>query len=182
MRRIRSSGFTLIELMIVVAIIGILAAIAIPNFLKFQCKSKQSEAKTNLSGIFTAEKAFFGEYNTYGTDLISVNWQPDGSPLYVYGFSGTFPAGSVAGITGYDGARNDTADVAVSSGRYSILKMKDLAGASLAGGNLPTTTLTGQLFTAGAAGDVDTDPAVLLDTWQIDNVKALNVASNDCTT
>ena len=53
-------GFTLIELMIVVAIIGILAAIAIPNFLRFQAKSKQSEAKTNLGGIFTAEIAYFG--------------------------------------------------------------------------------------------------------------------------
>ena len=51
-------GFTLIELMIVVAIIGILAAIAIPNFLQFQAKSKQSEAKTNLGGIFTAEIAY----------------------------------------------------------------------------------------------------------------------------
>ena len=48
-------GFTLIELMIVVAIIGILAAIAIPNFLKFQAKSKQSEAKTNLGAIFTGQ-------------------------------------------------------------------------------------------------------------------------------
>ena len=52
-------GFTLIELMIVVAIIGILAAIAIPNFLRFQAKSKQSEAKTNLGGIFTAETVVF---------------------------------------------------------------------------------------------------------------------------
>ena len=51
-------GFTLIELMIVVAIIGILAAIAIPNFLKFQAKSKQSEAKTNLGAIFTGQISY----------------------------------------------------------------------------------------------------------------------------
>ncbi len=59
-------GFTLIELMIVVAIIGILAAIAIPNFLRFQAKSKQSEAKGNLGGIFTAEVAYQGERNFFG--------------------------------------------------------------------------------------------------------------------
>ena len=54
-------GFTLIELMIVVAIIGILAAIAIPNFLQYQMKSRQSEAKTNLQAIKTSEVAFQAE-------------------------------------------------------------------------------------------------------------------------
>jgi len=57
-------GFTLIELMIVVAIIGILAAIAIPNFLKFQAKSKQSEAKSNLGAIFT------GSWPTSGAEPV----------------------------------------------------------------------------------------------------------------
>lgn len=61
----RRGGFTLIELMIVVAIIGILAAIAIPNFLRFQLKAKSSEGKTNLSAIRTAEESYYAEYGVY---------------------------------------------------------------------------------------------------------------------
>ncbi len=60
-----NKGFTLIELMIVVAIIGILAAIAIPNFLRFQLKSKTSEGKVNLSAIRTAEESYLAEFGTY---------------------------------------------------------------------------------------------------------------------
>lgn len=63
--RKQEGGFTLIELMIVVAIIGILAAIAIPNFLRYQAKSRQAEAKTNLGGVFVAETAYFGEQGRY---------------------------------------------------------------------------------------------------------------------
>lgn len=59
-------GFTLIELMIVVAIIGILAAIAIPNFLKYQLRSKTSEAKTVIGGIKTSQESFRSEYDSYG--------------------------------------------------------------------------------------------------------------------
>jgi type IV pilus assembly protein PilA len=57
----KQEGFTLIELMIVVAIIGILAAIAIPNFLTYQLKSRQSEAKVNLGAIKTSLIAFQAE-------------------------------------------------------------------------------------------------------------------------
>ena len=58
-------GFTLVELMIVVAIIGILAAIAIPNFLQFRLKAKTSEAKSNLGAIRSTEVAYFAEWNFY---------------------------------------------------------------------------------------------------------------------
>ncbi|MGE4519884.1 MAG: type IV pilin protein [Desulfobacteraceae bacterium] len=61
----KSKGFTLIELMIVVAIIGILAAIAIPNFMNYQCKAKQSEAKSMLGNIRTLQEVYFAEESTY---------------------------------------------------------------------------------------------------------------------
>jgi type IV pilus assembly protein PilA len=92
-------GFTLIELMIVVAIIGILAAIAIPNFLKYQAKSKQSEAKVNLKGIFTSETAYFSEQNTYGS-FASINFAPTGTARYALSVgtaSGTADAASEQG-------------------------------------------------------------------------------------
>ena len=68
----KQEGFTLIELMIVVAIIGILAAIAIPNFILYQMRSRTSEAKTNLAAIKTANFAFQAEQRCFwsSTNLV----------------------------------------------------------------------------------------------------------------
>lgn len=73
-----AKGFTLIELMIVVAIIGILAAIAVPNFLKFQCRAKQSEAKSNLKSIFVSQESWRAENDQYGVDFLTIGWEPKG--------------------------------------------------------------------------------------------------------
>ena len=60
-------GFTLIELMIVIAIIGILAAIAIPNFTSYRQRAFNSTVQGDLKSMMTAQEAYFVDYMTYKT-------------------------------------------------------------------------------------------------------------------
>ena len=92
-----NNGFTLIELMNVVAIIAFLSIIAVPNFFKFLSKAKRSEAYMNLSSIYTAQKVHWAEHGKYTTQLAGtggVGWKPEGYRgggsgekfYYTYGF------------------------------------------------------------------------------------------------
>ena len=67
----KQTGFTLIELMVVVVIVGVLAAFAIPNFLRYRVQAMQAEARSNLGTIFVGEVSFFTERKEFGnvTDI-----------------------------------------------------------------------------------------------------------------
>ena len=67
--RKRFHGFSLMEVMIVVVIIGILAALAYPNLEKYLKRARQTEAKTNLSAIYTAQKIYFSLHQSYADDI-----------------------------------------------------------------------------------------------------------------
>ena len=197
----QSRGFTLIELMIVVAIIGILAAIAIPNFLRFQARSRQAECGTELAGLWTAEKSFFGIYQSYSTDLLGVGFNPDGRPRYVYGFqtdvadptaNQVLLAPTVRGIAQpplVAAGRNST-DLAtvfdpnslgVGNYSYDTDRMVDSTGASLSAAQLAgNDAMNATSFIAECVGDIDDDAT--LDQQQIDNFKAIQfsgAATND---
>ena len=61
----RTRGFTLIELMIVVAILGVLASVAIPSFMNYQLNAKRAEAYANLGSLGKSQKAYYAEFNEY---------------------------------------------------------------------------------------------------------------------
>jgi prepilin-type N-terminal cleavage/methylation domain-containing protein len=97
-------GFTLIELMIVLAIIGILAAMAVSIFSGYDCVTKQSEAKSSLSTIHKAQIAYFSEYNTFSSSLSAISFSLKGKQHYSYDAGGN---GAIFSATATNGPNGD---------------------------------------------------------------------------
>jgi len=74
-------AFSLIELMVVIAIIAILASVSIPNYFKYLTKAKQAEVMSNLVSLHTAQQLYYAENDKF-TDKLqgedSLDWQPGG--------------------------------------------------------------------------------------------------------
>ena len=176
MKKLVQKGFTLIELMIVVAIIGILAAIAIPNFIKFQARSKQSEAKANLKAIFTAQKAFFQEKDRFSSQTGEVGFEPERNNRYAYFLSNTGniedrAASTIAQATTYTGVGVDTFKYGTALAQtYADTVCTQVAGVS----GTPATS-----FIASAIGNIDADATK--DEWSISSNSRVFSAGGSCT-
>lgn len=142
----QKKAFTLIELMIVVAIIGILAAIAVPNFVKFQCRSKQSEAKGNLKSMYVAQEAYRGEYDKY-SNIGAINsavgartatnppgWQPKADKLR-YGYNATGTSGSAPTFDGFAKGSNAVDTKEMSGDNWSVSELNDVCNTASSDGS-----------------------------------------------
>jgi len=73
MEYVRQNGFTLLELLIVVAIMGILSAIALPAYQNSVLRSGRAEAKTELLQVASDQERYFSNFNTYVDDALPLN-------------------------------------------------------------------------------------------------------------
>jgi prepilin-type N-terminal cleavage/methylation domain-containing protein len=80
-------GFTLVELMVVVAIIGILAAVGVPSYKKYQAKSKAAEGPMALASLYTGEISVYASYGTYVACVKMLGMAQPVKSYYVTGFA-----------------------------------------------------------------------------------------------
>lgn len=152
-RRARAAVSGGVDIITLAGVAGVLAAIAVPNFLKFQAKAKQSSVKSGLRSLFTSQMAYFAENGRYCRSFqecgMSDAYLADGPYMYFIGD-----------------------DVLSSQPSYEVQQAYDLMNDL---GITPVVTDTG--FVIVAVGNIDTDSD--LDVWTIDDSNLLyNVVSD----
>ena len=161
-----NSGFTLVELVIVMLIIGLLSAIAIPSFATYQARAKQAEATSVLSTVFGGEQAYYSEKDEYCDELLKVGFGMSGDAKHY-----DFTANSNFTVV------NNGVWVGKSVVKPALTGNGPPVGAVMFLNALPGVTRAPFTFTAIAAGDIDQDG--VYDTWSMNEKGILNNDFND---
>ena len=179
-------GFTLVELMVSVAIVGILTTLVVPMTQNFSARAKQAEAKTLLAAAHGAEVAFYTEYGYYTGCLKEIGFAPVGDRhYYTVGFGWSFIGSDQAPMSTV-GSCDTTATGEIQDQSWFQANM---------GGSLPDVTdippdsgVSTNAFLLYAVGNVGFskgsgffDPATGLDFWSVDHLKSLRLSNSNGT-
>jgi type IV pilus assembly protein PilA len=201
----RRRGFTLIEIMVVVAIVGLLGALSINAFLRFVTRARQAEARTNLKAIYTAQMSIYGSSQSYNDELSVIGFEPEMNNRYAYfgGGGGTelrpcaAPPATANGPSaicpnspeGTGTIENDEkwSGCAPAAPAYAA---PPVSGTAVGPSGVPPVGAIGAFplgtccpqglceFAAGAAGNVDNDPTI--DEWLISSQSSTAVGADTC--
>jgi len=146
-----------------VPITGILAAIAIPNFIRFQERSKQAECKSNLKALYVAERSYFAEHDHYTEDFSELGWVPERGNRYAYSLS---PHGEALERGGGAAAPQHYSRIGADLGRFPKLEHVLARLPKAAAGDVPVGE-AGQCPRCSFAAVCAGEPTNALDTWSI---------------
>lgn len=184
--RKNEKGFSLLELMIVIAIIALLTAVAVPAYRRMVQTARTGEAKSSLAALYVSEMLVQANYQTFASDLPKIGFGVDGNAgdrTYSVGFPtngaacqnlARFPNAPVAGAgDAGDRIQNGIANYFVGIAVTVIPGNPDLRNCSNTTGVLPTIGV----FTAFAAGRLHPANAGN-DVWSIDQLRQLRNVRN----
>lgn len=165
-----NKGFTLIELMVVVAIIGVLATMGMPQYRKFQAKAKTAEARTMLAGAYMAMQTMMTDYSQYATCLGAFGFDPTGTGRRYYALGITDGAQNAVvlalGATGcVNGVNAWAATIAETNANPPV-------PSTAAEGMVGSVTATANAFTIAANGKISNGVAPnAMSRWTINEAK-----------
>ncbi len=169
-----AKGFSLIELMVVVSIIGVLTAIAVPNYQKSQARIRTIEAKVNLASLYTVELSYYLEQYSYSACLADIGFRSVIN-YYAIGFGNNGvkcgpPPNSTQGCNNtFMGGVVTTCSVSQSQ----LQAVSSVGGPPATVTNADLGDMTYNTFTAVAKGQISGNGANPQDVWTINDANLL---------